>query len=147
MDIIDKYKIPHEYIEIELTETTTDVSFRDLKRIVYGLQSQGISTAIDDFGIGYSSLNLLRELPWDILKIDKSFLVEKPDAPEQNHVMLKHIIAMAQEMGIRCIVEGVESPDQVRLLKENKCYYVQGFLFDKPLARDVFESRLSQLSN
>lgn len=147
LDIIDKYRIPHEYIEIELTETTTDVSFRDLKRIVYGLQKQGISTAIDDFGIGYSSLNLLRELPWDILKIDRSFLAEKPDAPEQNHVMLKHIIAMAQEMGIRCIVEGVESPDQVKLLKENKCYYVQGFLFDKPLARDVFESRLSQLSN
>ena len=146
LDIIDKYNVPHEYIEIELTETTTDVSFRDLKRIVYGLQKQGISTAIDDFGIGYSSLNLLRELPWDILKIDRSFLAEKPEAPEQNHVMLKHIIAMAQEMGIQCIVEGVESPDQVKLLKENNCYYVQGFLFDKPLTRDVYESRLSRLS-
>lgn len=146
LDIIDKYSVPHEYIEIELTETTTDVSFRDLKRIVYGLQKQGISTAIDDFGIGYSSLNLLRELPWDILKIDRSFLAEKPEAPEQNHVMLKHIIAMAQEMGIQCIVEGVESPDQVKLLKENNCYYVQGFLFDKPLTRDVYESRLSRLS-
>ena len=60
--------------------------------------------------------------------------------------MLKHIIAMAQEMGIQCIVEGVESPDQVKLLKENNCYYVQGFLFDKPLTRDVYESRLSRLS-
>ena len=56
ISIIDKHGVPHEYIEIELTETTTDVEFKDLKRVVSGLQKAGISTAVDDFGIGYSSL-------------------------------------------------------------------------------------------
>lgn len=145
LKIIDKNNVPHEYVEIELTETTTDVNFRDLRRIVYGLKKAGISTAIDDFGIGYSSLNLLRELPWDILKIDKSFLDSGSEIGKNNYVMLKHIISMAQELGLECIVEGVESPEQVNLLKENNCYLVQGFLFDKPLPKDVYETRLNQL--
>ena len=71
---IDKNNVPHEYIEIELTETTTDVLFSDLRRVVCGLQEQGIWTAVDDFGVGYSSLNLIRDLPWNVLKIDKSFV-------------------------------------------------------------------------
>ena len=74
MSIIDRYDIPHQFIEIELTETTTDVRFRDLKRVVSGLQEQGISMAVDDFGIGYSSLNLIKQIPWDVLKLDKSIL-------------------------------------------------------------------------
>ncbi len=59
LSIIDKYEVPHQYIEIELTETTTDVAFYDLKSIVFGLQEQGISTSVDDFGVVYSSLNLI----------------------------------------------------------------------------------------
>lgn len=144
-DIIDKYHVPHKYIEIELTETTTDVSFKDLKEIVSGLQLQGISTAVDDFGTGYSSLNLVRELPWDVLKIDKSFLSDSADAPSQNRVMLKHIIAMSQEMGISTIVEGVENLEHVKLLKENNCFLAQGFCFDKPLPKEAFQKRLEEL--
>lgn len=145
MEIIDKYQVPHKYIEIELTETTTDVNFNDLKRIVHGLKEQEISTAIDDFGIGYSSLNLLRELPWDVLKIDKSFLAENPDSPRQNQVMLKHIIAMTRELGIECIVEGVETPEHVKLLKGQDCCLAQGFLFDKPMQKKDFEAKLEDL--
>lgn len=143
--IIDKYQVPHEYIEIELTETTTDVDFKDLKRIVHGLKKEGISTAIDDFGIGYSSLNLLRELPWDVMKIDKSFL-SGPDSPMQNQVMLKHIIAMTQELGIECIVEGVEIPEHVDFLREQNCCLAQGFLYDRPMPKENFEAKLKSLS-
>lgn len=145
LSIIDRHNVPHKYIEIELTETTTDVSFKDLKDIVFGLQDYGISTAVDDFGTGYSSLNLMRELPWNMIKIDKSFLEENEDAPEQNRVMLKHIIAMSQEMGITSIVEGVETIEHVKMLKENNCFLAQGFCFDKPLPRNIFENRLEQL--
>ncbi len=145
LDTIDKHNVPHKYIEIELTETTTDVSFKDLKEIVFGLQANGISTAVDDFGTGYSSLNLVRELPWDMIKIDKSFLEENENAPEQNRVMLKHIIAMSQEMGITSIVEGVETIEHVKMLKENNCFLAQGFCFDKPLPKSIFENRLEQL--
>ena len=79
IEIIRRNNVPNEYIEIELTETTTDVDFTELKRVVSSLHRAGISTSIDDFGIGYSSLNLIRELPWNVLKIDKSFLPEDSD--------------------------------------------------------------------
>jgi len=67
LEIIDRYQVPHKYIEIELTETGTDVGFEHLKTLVSGLRSQGISTSVDDFGTGYSSMNLIRELPWNVV--------------------------------------------------------------------------------
>ena len=145
LNTIDKHNVPYQYIELELTETTIDVNFKDLKELVFGLQEHGISVAVDDFGTGYSSLNLVRELPWDTLKIDKSFLEENEDAPGQNRVMLKHIIAMSHEMGIPSIVEGVETFEQVKMLKENNCLMAQGFYFDLPLPKEVFEERLTKL--
>ncbi len=145
LEVIDKYEVPHEYIEIELTETTTDVEFRDLRIVVDNLQLQGVSTAVDDFGVGYSSLNLIRELPWDVLKIDKSFLPKSDDSSEKS-LMFKYLIAMAQNLGLECIVEGVETLEQVRMLKENNCYMAQGFYFDKPLPVEEFETRLLALS-
>lgn len=143
---IDKYNVPHKYIEIELTETTTDVKFSDLRGIVFKLRDAGISTSIDDFGMGYSSLNLIKELPWNVLKIDKSFLPDENDHTSQNYLMLKHIIALAQDIGLECIVEGVESSEHVRLLKENNCFMAQGFYFDKPMPAEDFEKRLNELA-
>lgn len=142
--IIDKYKVPHHFIEIELTETTTDVDYKELKKIVYGLKEQDISTSVDDFGVGYSSLNLIREMPWNVLKIDKSFL---PTQEEENNdpskvKMLRHIITMSQDLGLECIVEGVETAEQVKLLKDCKCYLAQGFYFDRPLPVKEFEQKL-----
>ncbi|MBR0120071.1 MAG: GGDEF domain-containing protein [Eubacterium sp.] len=142
--IIDHYDIPHEYIEIELTETTTDVDFTDLKEIVSGLKRAGISTSVDDFGVGYSSMNLIRDLPWNVLKIDKSFLPDADESDPKHFTMLKYLIAMAQEMGLECIVEGVETQDQVNLLKKDGCYLAQGFFFDRPLPVDVFVERLKK---
>ena len=142
--IIDKYKVPHHFIEIELTETTTDVDYKELKKIVYGLREQDISTSVDDFGVGYSSLNVIREMPWNVLKIDKSFL---PTQEEENNdpskvKMLRHIITMSQDLGLECIVEGVETAEQVKLLKDCKCYLAQGFYFDRPLPVKEFEQKL-----
>lgn len=142
--IIDKYEIPHEYIEIELTETTTDVGFKDLKEIVFGLQKEGISTSVDDFGVGYSSLNLIRELPWNVIKIDKSFLQNVEESSDKNKIMLRHVIQMAQEIGMECIVEGVETIDHIKLLKENSCYMAQGYFFDTPLPEEVFREKLGE---
>lgn len=142
--IIDKYKVPHHFIEIELTETTTDVDYKELKKIVYGLREQDISTSVDDFGVGYSSLNLIREMPWNVLKIDKSFLPtqEEEDNDPSKVKMLRHIITMSQDLGLECIVEGVETAEQVKLLKDCKCYLAQGFYFDRPLPVKEFEQKL-----
>lgn len=142
-EIIDKYGIPHEYIEIELTETTTDVDFKELKKVVSSLHNVDISTSVDDFGVGYSSLNLIRDLPWNVLKIDKSFLPDNEDEnKEAKRVMLKYVISMAQELGLECIVEGVESTDQVELLKNCSCFRAQGYFFDKPLPVSDFYKKL-----
>lgn len=140
--IIDKYNIPHDLIEIELTETTSDVMFSDLRRIVSSLQREGVKTAVDDFGVGYSSLNLIRDIPWDVLKIDKSFVPEAEDEVNVSNVMFRHLISLAHDMGLECVVEGVETDEQLRIMRKNGCRIAQGFFFDHPLSVDEFEDRL-----
>jgi len=145
MKIIDRNKVPYKYIEIELTETTTEVELKKLRRLVEGLQEVGISTAVDDFGVGYSSLNLIRELPWNVLKIDKSLLPGVGnDNRKTSYVMFRHIASMAKDLGLECITEGVETAEQVEVLKNNNCLYAQGFYFDKPLPVADFEERLAK---
>jgi len=143
IEIIDSHNVPHEYIEIELTETTTDVEFKDLKRVVEGLQQQDICTSVDDFGMGYSSLNLIRVVPWNVIKVDKIFLPLDGESHDSTRsVMFKYVVAMANELGLECIVEGVETPSQLELLRQNGCHLAQGYLFDKPLPQSEFEKRI-----
>ena len=143
MEVIERHNVPHEYIEIELTETTTDVEFRDLKRIVSGLQEKGIFTSVDDFGMGYSSLNLIREIPWNVLKIDRCFLPADEDSENSvTSLMYRHVVAMALELGLECITEGVETVHQIEILRSNHCRIAQGFIFDRPLPLEDFEKLL-----
>ena len=145
LSVVDKYRIPHHLIEIELTETTTDVEFKDLKRIVTGLQEAGIITSVDDFGIGYSSLNLIRDIPWNILKVDKHFLpLDEHNAQDRLNIMFRHVVNMAKEIGLTCVAEGVETSEQVDILRKNGCDIAQGFFYDKPLPVREFEKRLEQ---
>ena len=110
-----------------------------------GLQEVGISTAVDDFGVGYSSLNLIRELPWNVLKIDRSLLPGVGnDNRKTSYVMFRHIASMAKDLGLECITEGVETAEQVEVLKNNNCLYAQGFYFDKPLPVKDFEERMEK---
>lgn len=141
MKIISDNKVPHRFIELELTETTTEVEYTNLKRIADDLQKEGISIAVDDFGVGYSSLNLIREIPWDVMKLDRCFIPS-----EENYgvteLMFRHVVAMAQAMGLDCVAEGVETEKQLEILKDNECRIAQGFYFDKPLPLDEFEAKL-----
>ncbi len=141
---IDRHNVPHSCIEIELTETTIDVEFDDLKKFVSGLQKVGILASVDDFGVGFSSLNLIREIRWDVIKVDRSFLpIEGDSLGRVSAVMFKHVIAMTNEMGIECIVEGVETEQQLNILRENNCFHAQGFLFDRPIPTPEFEEKLA----
>ncbi len=143
LEIIDRYEVPHQYIEIELTETTTDVEFKNLNRIVTGLQEAGVYTSVDDFGNGYSSLNLIRVIPWNVLKVDKALLpLGDEDESDITHRMYSHVISMANDIGIKCVTEGVETKKQVEILKENGCRIAQGYYFDKPLPAEEFKKRL-----
>jgi len=119
------------------------VEFKDLKRIVEDLQQHSICTSVDDFGMGYSSLNLIRVVPWNVLKVDRAFLPEDGESKYSTRsVMFRYVIAMAKELGLECVIEGVETPAQVELLRENCCEEAQGYLFDKPLPIEEFEKRL-----
>ena len=145
LEVVDRYRVPHEYIEIELTETITDVEFRDLKRVAGALQEAGVYTSVDDFGIGYSSLNLIREIPWNILKVDKNFLPVNEDADEERqNIMFRHVVSMAKEIGLICVAEGVETMEQVNILRKCGCDIAQGFFYDKPLPVKEFEERLDR---
>lgn len=143
--IIDKYKVPHELLEIELLESATELNDEDLEELVNGFRTNGVSIAVDDFGTGFSSLALIRNLPWDVIKIDRSLLPEKPDERSERYTMLKHLLSMLYDMGFKCVVEGVETAEQVRMLKDNHCYVAQGFYFDRPLPKEEFETRLNAL--
>lgn len=145
MEIVDRHHVPHQYIEVELTETTTDVAFRDLKRVVNSLQLRGICTSVDDFGVGYSSLNLIREIPWNVLKIDRCFLPGDLDSENSiTSLMFRHVVQMAHEMGLECVTEGVETIKQVETLRKAQCSIAQGYFFDKPLPVEEFEQRMEQ---
>ncbi len=144
VSILHRNDVPYEYIEIELTETTSEGGYPRLKRIVEDFKKNGIHTAIDDFGVGYSSLNILRELPWNVMKIDRSLLPQgvHGKADSSSTVLYKHITAMALEMGLECLTEGVENAEQIGILRENSCAYAQGFYFDRPLPVVEFEKRM-----
>ena len=136
--IIDKYNVPHEYIEIELTETTTDVEFKELSYVVSGLRNAGIHSSVDDFGNGFSSLNLIRSVPWDVLKIDRSLLPTDDEHSIGVTSLYEHVVSIARDMGIQCISEGVETKKQVDLLRRNNCLIAQGFYFAKPMPKEEF---------
>ncbi|MCR5282571.1 MAG: GGDEF domain-containing phosphodiesterase [Lachnospiraceae bacterium] len=143
LEIIDRNGVPHELLEMELTETTTDVKFMDLRRVSQGMRDEGIRTAVDDFGMGYSSLNLIREISWDVLKIDRGFVpLDEEGTDSITYKMFRHVVSMAKDIDLDCIIEGVETPYQIKLLRENNCEIAQGFYFDKPLPREEFEKRL-----
>ncbi len=131
-ELVSHYKIPKNLIMVEITETAL---MQDMDLIIPRLQSLvlcGIGISIDDFGVGYSSLSYLQLLPIDILKIDRSFL--NCIAEEQNNTcIINAIVAMARELNLNVIVEGVETVVQLDYIKDIGCTTVQGFLLGRPL--------------
>ena len=115
-----------------------------LRDIVVALKGSGIKTSIDDFGVGYSSMSMLRDIPFNEIKIDRSFLITDADSEVflRKMVVMKHIISLSSELGMTCIAAGAETVDQVDLLFKNGCTRVQGYFFDKPLPVRDFCARL-----
>ena len=147
VEIVEKYSVPHELIELELTETINEVEFNELQKTISSFRKNGFATSVDDFGTGYSSLNLIKEIPWSVLKLDKSLLPARgAENIWQDRVLFKYIVAMAQEMGLECVAEGVETMEQLQLLAENNCEMAQGFFFDKPMCVEDFDEKLKDKS-
>lgn len=136
LEIINKYNVPRKYVEIEITETT-NMEYNELARVVNALHDNGICISIDNFGSGYSSMNILRMLPWDVIKIDKSFVDMNNSL--KNNIMLRYAISMANEIGMRCIMVGVETKEQADYIKKCGCFIAQGYYYYKPMPEEEFE--------
>ena len=143
LEIVERYNIDSEYLEIELTESSGYEDFDAFTEFVDKMRSKGIHISIDDFGTGYSSLSLLKKLNVDVIKIDKSFIDGIGIGDEANESLVKNIIYMIKDLNRHVICEGVESWTQAEFLKKQKCHMIQGYLFDKPLPHDDFEARLN----
>ncbi len=141
VEIVDRYKVPHSLIVIEITETTNESDLIRLNTIVKQFREAGFEVSVDDFGVGYSSMSMIKDIPFTEIKIDKSFL-DKADISDRDMVMMKHIISMAEELGMSTIAEGVEIPEHIKLLKKYGCLRGQGYFFNKPLKKNEFEDVL-----
>jgi diguanylate cyclase (GGDEF)-like protein len=130
-DTIEETKIEPKYIHIELTETMIMTSFEASLQIINQLKNMGVKIVIDDFGSGYSSLNYLKILPIDIIKIDKSFIDDICNSKISESI-IHEIVQIANEFNIDIIAEGVEEAEQLKILMKNGCNKIQGFLFAKP---------------
>ncbi len=139
--IVDRYEVPHKYIEIEITESAYEKTKENLKSILKALNEKGFSTSIDDFGAGYSSLNLLSQLDFKVLKLDKAFLDSGIEEEKVKNV-IDSVITMAKKLKMKVVAEGVEKREELELLKLLSCDLIQGFYFDRPIPVADFEKRL-----
>jgi EAL domain-containing protein (putative c-di-GMP-specific phosphodiesterase class I) len=124
-------------LELELTETVVMSLSAEVKEDLKSLQALGVSIALDDFGMGYSSLNYLRHLPIDKLKIDRSFVHGCVEQADQRSIIVA-IIALAHALGYSVVGEGIETTQELGLLRQQGCDLGQGFLFSRPLTADRF---------
>ncbi|MGN1120448.1 MAG: putative bifunctional diguanylate cyclase/phosphodiesterase, partial [Oscillospiraceae bacterium] len=138
--LVDRYGIPHNVIEIELTESAFFDDKAALLSTVNRLKEYGFEISMDDFGAGYSSLNSLKDLPLDVLKLDAEFFRGEEDA-ERGKLVVSEAIKLAKSLDMRVVAEGVEKKEQVDFLAGQGCDMIQGFFFAKPMPIDEFEKK------
>ena len=139
--LIAKYKIPPALLEFELTETVFTEKVGDTIQLMTELRKLGVKVSMDDFGSGYSSLNVLTKLPIDVLKLDKEFLKDFESDSEEK-IIIPSIIDMARKLDLSVVCEGVETNEQVQFLREVGCDYAQGFYYSKPVPIARFDELL-----
>jgi EAL domain-containing protein (putative c-di-GMP-specific phosphodiesterase class I)/GGDEF domain-containing protein len=141
--IVDKYQVPHNVIELELTES----AFFDDKEVLLGtvkkLRESGFIVSMDDFGAGYSSLNSLKELQLDVLKIDADFF-RGVDSEDRGMLIVSEVIDLAKKLNMKIVAEGIESREQVDFLAEQECDLIQGYFFAKPMPINEFEEKYKE---
>ena len=142
-EIIRTFGIDRNLIQIEVTETVDEKEHGMLTEFLNDLWNMKISTAIDDFGSGYSSLSTLRSFRVSVLKIDRSF-ISNDILSEKDEIILKDIIHMADNLGIEVVTEGVEREEQLEFVNKVGCFIIQGFYYDRPLPKSKFRERMIQ---
>jgi len=133
--------LPFERLELEIVESSFIKDFAIAEQALTRLRSLGIKIALDDFGTGYSSLTYLRRLPFDKIKIDRSFVAGVDMV--QSAAIVQAVVALGRALGFKITAEGVETEEQRRFLRACGCHYLQGYLFSKPVAGAIIGEKLA----
>lgn len=136
--LLAKYNLTPDHLNLEITESLFLDNPEELNRVLVRLQNMGFKLEVDDFGSGFSSLNLIRNISVDTIKIDKEFL-DSEIASEKGKIVVNHTIGMAKDLNLQVIAEGVETKAHVDFLKESHCDIAQGYFFAKPMPVEEFE--------
>lgn len=142
--IADHHGLDHNLLHLEITESAYTDNPQQIIDIIHQLRGMGFQIEMDDFGSGYSSLNMLSELPIDVLKMDMRFIQKK--ATEQNRSILNFIVSLSEWLNLITIAEGVETREQMEYLRSIGCRYVQGYYYARPMAAADFEKYLCRMS-
>lgn len=137
LDVVEQYQVPACYLEIEITETVATSDFDMLIQTVKQLKEYGFKISIDDFGSGYSCIQLLYKLPLDVLKLDRVFVAMQESSQTEEDVN-HSIVNICRNNDIQIICEGVETQEQKRFVESYGCRFVQGFLYSRPVDRSTF---------
>ncbi len=146
INLVEKYKIPPKYLNLELTESAFSDDAQLMQNAVDELRRAGFTIMMDDFGSGYSSLNVLKDINLDVLKIDMRFLSKGP-SESRGEKILEAVIKMAKSLDMPVIAEGVEEEKQVKMLKRLGCDYIQGYYFAKPMPKEEYLTLLKKYRN
>ena len=142
--LAEKYRLPKKLIEIEITESAYVEEYDRVKSIINDLRDAGFKVSMDDFGSGYSSLNMLKDINVDVLKIDMNFLKMDEGSVNKGTGIIEAIVNMAHRMNVMVIAEGVETENHVRLLREVGCTLAQGYYYYKPMPIEEFEAIIAE---
>ena len=140
-EVTTEYNIPHHYIHIEITESALTKDEDNLKQAMDRLHELGFAIWLDDFGSGYSSFNVLKDFNFDVLKLDMKFLVGF-EGNEKAKILIKSVIELADQIGIKTLCEGVETKEQAEFLKQVHCGRLQGWLIGKPISYEEFKGKI-----
>ena len=141
---MDSYRIPRRLFQVELTESAYNTNPKAVQDMMQRLREEGFYILMDDFGSGYSSLNTLKDIPVDILKLDMKFM-EKSKNTKRSADIVQMVVAMADKLGMPVIAEGVETKEQADFLGRIGCDIIQGYLFGKPLSQEEIEQLLQKM--
>ena len=136
-EIKSKYDVPCDMVMIEITESIGDMEHKVIEAIGSKLRKAGFRISLDDFGADYANMSILSIMHFDELKLDKS-LVENLVESEKNQIIVRCIIEMCRSLHVDCVAEGVESREQLELLKDYGCTTIQGYYYSKPVEAEQF---------
>jgi EAL domain-containing protein (putative c-di-GMP-specific phosphodiesterase class I) len=139
-ELVEKYDIPVKNLKLEITESALMLDKKKQLPLLESLQKYGFDVEIDDFGSGYSSLNMLKDMRADVLKLDMGFLQETQQE-ERTRIILNMVVDLAKQLQMIVVSEGVENKDQVDYLTSVGCDIFQGFYFERPISVADFEER------